>query len=44
MLIIQLGMNNVCFNENLALAVIWDPTGTKVLQSSLVALDSQADS
>lgn len=44
MMLVQHGMSNISIDENLAFVVIWDPTATKVLQSSLVALESDSDS
>jgi hypothetical protein len=43
-MLINPGMSNISMNENFALVVIWDTTGTKVVQSSLVALESDGNS
>jgi hypothetical protein len=43
-MLINPGMSNISMNENFALVVIWDTTGTKVLKSSLVALESDGNS
>lgn len=44
MLLVNSGMNNIRITEDFAFVVIWDPLGTKVHYSALVALPSDGES
>jgi hypothetical protein len=36
-------VKHIRIDENFAIVVFWDPSGTKVLKSSLVGLETESD-
>jgi hypothetical protein len=44
MLLVNSGINDIRITEDFAFVVIWDPLGTKVHYSALVALPSDGES